>query len=269
MAATVAPEVQLTAQHFREISGIVYDVAGIRLPEGKEGLVRSRLGKRLRARGLASYGDYLALVRQPGGDELAEMVDALTTNKTDFFREPAHFDFLRQRVLPKLGNGPLRLWSAGCSTGEEPYTLAMVLRDSLGDLARRDVKILATDISRRVLAHAKAGVYADGPMDGVPAEVRRRHFVRVADGWEVAPALRALVTFAPLNLMGAWPMRGPFQAIFCRNVMIYFDRPTQQALVRRYYELLAPGGYLFVGHSESLSALDHAFTYVQPAVYQR
>jgi chemotaxis protein methyltransferase CheR len=269
MSAAAAADTALSAAHFREISGIVYDVAGIQLPPGKEGLVRSRLAKRLRARGLASYGEYLDLVRRPGGDELAEMVDALTTNKTDFFREPAHFDFLRARVLPRLGPGPLRVWSAGCSTGEEPYTLAVVLRDALPDLARRDVKILATDISRRVLAQAKAGVYGDQAIEGVPPEPRRRHFARGPEGWAASDALRALITFAPLNLMGAWPMRGPFQAIFCRNVMIYFDRPTQQTLVQRFHDLLAPGGYLFVGHSESLSALSHGFTYVQPAVYRR
>jgi chemotaxis protein methyltransferase CheR len=271
VSTSLLPDSQLTDAHFLAISALAYDVAGIKLPPGKEGLVRSRLAKRLRARGLGSYDDYLALVRDPAGGELAEMIDALTTNKTDFFREPAHFDFLRQRVLPATGGAPLRLWSAGCSTGEEPYTLAMVLHDALPDVARRDVKILATDISRRVLTHAKAGVYADAAMQGVPPELRRRHFARTPNGagWEAGASLRSLVTFAPLNLMGAWPMRGPFQAIFCRNVMIYFDRATQQTLVRRFHDLLEPGGYLFVGHSESLSALSHGFDYVQPAVYRR
>ena len=262
-------DTDLSAEQFREISRTVYEVAGILLPKGKEGLVRARLAKRLRAVGVATYGAYLGRVRDAKSGELAEMIDALTTNKTNFFREPAHFEFLRRRVLPTLGAGPLRFWSAGCSTGEEPYTLGMVLRDALPDLARRDVRILATDISRRVLTQARAGVYAQGPTSDVAPDVLRRHFTRTADGWEIAPAVRALVAFASLNLMGAWPMRGPFQAIFCRNVMIYFDRPTQQTLVQRYYDLLAPGGYLFVGHSESLSALEHGFSYVQPAVYRR
>jgi chemotaxis protein methyltransferase CheR len=268
MSALVA-DTDLSAEQFREISRTVHEVAGILLPKGKEGLVRSRLAKRLRAVGVATYDEYLDHVRARDGGELAQMVDALTTNKTNFFREPAHFDFLRHRVLPTLAGGPLRFWSAGCSTGEEPYTLGMVLRDALPDLARRDVKILATDISRRVLTQAKAGVYADGPASDIAPDVLRRHFTRTTGGWEIAPAVRSLVTFASLNLMGAWPMRGPFQTIFCRNVMIYFDRPTQQRLVRRFHDLLAPGGYLFVGHSESLSAIDHGFAYVQPAVYRR
>jgi chemotaxis protein methyltransferase CheR len=225
---------------------------------------------------MPTFEAYLARVR---GDarELAEMIDLLTTNKTSFFREAAHFDYLRDRLLPALGPGPLRIWSAGCSSGEEPYTVAMVVREAWGALASRDVKILATDISRRVLATAAAGVYPEALLGEVPPELLRRHWTRAeasgvrgaAPGWRAGDGLRSLVTFAPLNLMGAWPMRGPFQAIFCRNVMIYFDKATQQALVNRYYDLLAPGGHLFVGHSESLSALSHRFTYVQPAVYRR
>ena len=260
-----ALDVALGAAEFREIGALVRDVAGIQLPAGKEGLVRARLAKRLRAHGVSSYGEYLELVRDPSGGELAEMVDVLTTNKTDFFRESAHFDVLARDVLPPLGTAPVRIWSAGCATGEEPYTLAMVLREA----GRHDAKILATDISRRVLAHAKAGVYADAAVRPVPDALRTRHFARTERGWEAGAGLKSLVTFARLNLMARWPMRGPFHAIFCRNVMIYFDRDTQQALVARFRELLAPGGYLFVGHSESLTALRHDFTYVLPAVYRR
>jgi chemotaxis protein methyltransferase CheR len=266
-APTLDPS--LTGAQFEAIGAIAYDVAGILLPPGKEGLVRSRLARRLRACGTESFGEYLELVRDPAGDELSAMIDALTTNKTDFFRESAHFDYLARNVLPQLGHAPLRIWSAGCSTGEEPYTLAMVLRDAIPDLALRDVRVLATDVSRRVLAHAKAAVYGDAVARQVPDAVRRRHFTRCPDGWQVGTQTRALVTFARLNLMAAWPMRGPFQAIFCRNVMIYFDRATQQRLVERFRALLAPGGHLFVGHAESLTALDHDLTYVQPAVYRR
>ncbi len=277
--SALAVESDLTAAQFREISRTVYEIAGIQLREGKEGLVRSRLAKRLRALELPSFEAYLERVRADAR-ELAEMVDQLTTNKTSFFRESAHFDFLRDRVLPTLGAGPVRIWSAGCSSGEEPYTLAMILRDAWADADRRDVKILATDISRRVLATAQAGVYPDALMEEVAPDLLRRHWTRSAatpaggrpdsgTGWRAGDALRKLVTFAPLNLMGKWPMRGPFQAIFCRNVMIYFDKPTQQALIERYYDLLAPGGHLFVGHSESLSALTHRFAYVQPAVYRK
>lgn len=264
-AAAAGPA--LGAPQFRALAEIAYGVAGIVLPPGKEGLVRSRLARRLRATGAESFARYVELVRDPAAGELAEMIDALTTNKTDFFREPAHFELLA-RVAPAT-RGPLRIWSAGCSTGEEPYTLAMVLHDALPDLALRDVRVLATDVSARALAHARAGVYSAAAMRPVPAAQRRRHFARAADGWEVGATLRSPVTFARLNLMAPWPMRGPFQAILCRNVMIYFDRATQQRLVQRFQELLAPGGHLFVGHSESLTGLDHRLTYVQPAVYRR
>jgi chemotaxis protein methyltransferase CheR len=262
-----AADAGLTAEQFREISRVVREVAGLQLREGKEGLVRARLAKRVRQLALPGFGAYLERVR---GDarELAEMVDLLTTNKTSFFREPAHFDYLRDALLPSLGPGPVRLWSAGCSSGEEAYTMAMVVRECWPESARRDVKILATDISRRVLATARAGVYPDAALADVPRPLRR-HWARAEGGWRAGDALRALVTFAPLNLMAPWPMRGPFQAIFCRNVMIYFDKATQQALVDRFHALLAPGGHLFVGHSESLSALAHRFAYVRPAVYRR
>jgi chemotaxis protein methyltransferase CheR len=279
-----ASDVELPAAQFRAISDLVRDIAGIQLREGKEGLVRSRLAKRLRALQLPSYEAYLAHVGQDAR-ELAEMVDLLTTNKTNFFRERSHFDLLSETLLPavaRVPRAPYRIWSAGCSSGEEPYTLAMVVREALPDAAERDVRILATDISHRVLAQAKAGTYADTNASDIPADLLRKYWTRAtgagaagataplaAPGWTAGAPLRSLITFASLNLMGAWPMKGPFQAIFCRNVMIYFDKPTQQRLVQRYWELLAPGGHLFVGHSESLSALTHAFQYVQPAVYRK
>jgi chemotaxis protein methyltransferase CheR len=265
-------DVPFTAADFSEISRTVGEVAGIQLRAGKEGLVRARLARRLREVGARSYAEYLGRVRADASRrELAHMVDLLTTNKTSFFREAAHFDVLRDAVLPAFAgaSGGLRAWSAGCSTGEEPYTIAMVLRDALAEPAWRAARVLATDISARALARARAGVYPDDTLADVDPALRRRHFTPApGGGWAVAAALRAPVQFAPLNLMGAWPMRGPFHAIFCRNVMIYFDKPTQAALVARYHELLAPGGYLFVGHSESLSAVEHRFTYVQPAVYR-
>ena len=281
--ASPGAEAELARAEFDEISRTVAAVSGIQLRAGKEGLVRSRLARRLRQLGVGSYGAYLERTRGPAGAaERAHMVDLLTTNKTSFFRESAHFDLLRSRVLPEFGDVPggLRVWSAGCSTGEEPYTLAMLVCDALAEPARRATRILATDLSARVLERARAGVYTDEQAEGVAPDLLRRHFARRpmpndgalnggAPGWSASPELRALVHFAPLNLMGAWPMRGPFHAIFCRNVMIYFDKPTQAALVARFHALLAPGGYLFVGHSESLSAVGHSFGYVQPAVYRR
>ncbi|HEY0777160.1 MAG TPA: protein-glutamate O-methyltransferase CheR [Gemmatirosa sp.] len=270
-----AGEVVLRTAHFAEISRIVTDIAGIQLPPGKEGLVQSRLARRLRQLGVPSFDAYLERVRDDAtGRERAEMIDLLTTNKTSFFREPAHFDMLRDTVVPTFAAAPngLRLWSAGCSTGEEPYTIAMVLREaaSSAGVDGPEPRVLATDLSHRVLEQAARGVYSDAQLAEVPGPLRGRYFVAESgDRWRVAPALRGLVRFAGLNLLGAWPMRGPFHAIFCRNVMIYFDKPTQQALVARFHALLATGGYLFVGHSESLTALDHDFAYVRPAVYRK
>ncbi|HEU4630507.1 MAG TPA: protein-glutamate O-methyltransferase CheR [Gemmatimonadaceae bacterium] len=261
----------LGADEFRAIAALVGRVAGINLPPGKEGLVRARLARRLRALDLDGFAAYLRHVEQDGTRrELKEMVDALTTNKTSFFREPQHFDYLREAVLPAhvAAARPPRVWSAGCSSGEEPYTLAMVLHDALPPALAGAARILATDISARMLARAGAATYAPELVAELPRDLVRRHFTATPDGqWTVAPPVRRLVRFARLNLVGAWPMRGPFDAIFCRNVMIYFDKATQAALVERFWALLAPGGHLFVGHSESLTGLAHRFAYVRPAVY--
>lgn len=271
-SATMLAECELTPAQFAQIAGMLYTHAGIRMREGKEGLVRARLVKRLRRFGFtdfAAYLDYLA--QDESRAEFAEMVDALTTNKTSFLREPSHFDYLRDVVLPATP-GSLRIWSAGCSTGEEPYTLAMLLNEVVPTLVSRDVRILATDISHRVLATAKAAQYSAELMTGVPPEWLKRYWIKrtQADGrvtYEAVPALRRLVHFARLNLMEQWPMHGPFDAIMCRNVMIYFDKETQQRLIERFWALLRPGGHLFVGHSESLTGLSHRFRYVQPAIY--
>ena len=261
----------LDARHFARVAALLKEVAGINLQPGKEGLVRARLARRLRALDLDGFGAYLDHVEADTTHaELREMVDALTTNKTSFFREAQHFDYLAATVLPAIAaerRAP-RLWSAGCSTGEEPYTLAMVLRDALAESLAAATRILATDISARVLERAGAASYTPEMVAELPDALVRRHFAAAPDGqWTVAEPTRRLVRLARLNLMGPWPMRGPFDAIFCRNVMIYFDKPTQAALVTRFWELLAPGGHLFVGHSESLTGMAHAFAYVQPAVY--
>jgi chemotaxis protein methyltransferase CheR len=274
LTASVLGEATLTPAHFERIVGMLHAHAGIRMRAGKEGLVRARLAKRLRALGLTEYDAYLDVVeRDPARREFTEMVDVLTTNKTSFFREQAHFDFLQDTVLPACP-GPIRLWSAGCSSGEEPYTLAMLLHESVSESAARSARILATDISHRVLATAKAGTYPADALAEAPRGWAQKYWrpVRDASGTarlEAMPSLRSLIQFGKLNLMERWPMRGPFDAILCRNVMIYFDKATQQELVERYYALLRPGGYLFVGHSESLTGLSHRFSYVQPAVYVR
>jgi chemotaxis protein methyltransferase CheR len=262
----------LSDAQFGDVSQLVYRLAGINLKENKKALVRSRLMKRLRSLGLASFDDYLTLLEgDKGRDEISIMIDALTTNKTGFFRERTHFDFLAQKILPKLNKAKLRFWSAACSSGQEPYTLAIQLRESLSNIDNMDVKILATDISADMLSKARNGVYSRQDVTGIPQALLRKYFFRKrkngTETFQVRDELRRLVTLGSINLMAPWPMKGPFDVIFCRNVMIYFDKTTQQRLVNRFWELLDPGGYLFVGHSEGLSAVEHQYRYIQPAVY--
>jgi len=256
---------------FTKVCTLLYDVAGIKLTDGKEGLVVSRIGKRVRELGLDGFSAYLDRVRDDP-HELREMIDRLTTNKTSFFRESAHFDFLRATALPAWGHRDVTIWSAGCSSGEEPYTLATVLYDHAQGGAANG-RILATDLSHRVLAAAKEGAYAPETIRDIPGATLSRHFERTRDaGGErfVARAhLRQIITFARLNLMQEWPMRSQFDAIFCRNVMIYFDRETQERLVQRFSQLLASDGYLFIGHSETLHSLSHDLRFVAPAVYAK
>ncbi len=266
----------LDEESFERISRILYQHTGIALHDGKQELVKSRLGKRLRATGLGSIREYLKYVeKDKSGRELHEMINVLTTNKTNFFREADHFDFLREFVLPKLleSKGKKQIWSAGCSTGEEPYTIAMLLREVIPNAEAINFKILATDISDTALAQARKAEYSEDKLDGVPPEFLKKYFERVGDGerkiWRIKDSVRKLVSVAKLNLMDPWPMKGPFQVIFCRNVMIYFDKPTQQRLVKRFWDILEKGGYLFVGHSESLTTTNKDFTYVRPAVYMK
>ncbi len=200
------------------------------------------------------------------------MIDALTTNKTSFFREIQHFIFLREQILPKLPKKQLRIWSAACSSGEEPYSIAILLAESLPNFKNWDTRILATDISTKVLAKAKEAVYETEILEPIPQDWRQKYFKKEdpqGKTWRLAPELRNLISLARLNFMEKFPMRGPFDVIFCRNAMIYFDKPTQEMLVRRFYDLIAPGGYLFVGHSESLTGAKHDFKYIQPAIYQK
>lgn len=262
-------------RHFRTISRLMHRIAGVHLTEKKRGLVRSRLGKRIRELGLAGFGDYVEHIRSPDGrGELATMIDVLTTNKTSFFRETPHFRFLARELSEGTLSGVarLRLWSAGCSTGEEPYSLALLLQDVLSGGRQRRARILATDINSRALRHARRGAYPEKRVEDIPDRMRSTGF-RAADDpqerYRVRKAIRSKVRFARLNLLDDWPMDGPFHAILCRNVMIYFDGPTREKLVRRFTDLLARSGYLFCGLSESLNGCDHDLEYVQPAVYRR
>lgn len=277
---TIGEVAHLTEGQFNEISHLVKDLCGINLHQGKKELVKARLSKRLKALEFTSFGDYIDYVRQdPTGNELVTMLDALSTNLTQFFREPAHFQYLTEKIIPRLaapspsGGARLRIWSAGCSSGEEPYTIAISLAETIANLARWDVAILATDISTRVLARAAKGVYGANGLAALPPGCLRKYFAAAGAGgdslYQVNESIRRLVSFGRLNLMEHWPMRGPFDVIFCRNVMIYFDKTVQAQLVNRFHEILAPGGTLCIGHSESLAGVQHRFKYVQPTVYEK
>lgn len=264
----------LTEAQFRKISQLVYRLCGINLKDGKQALVRARLMKRLRALRLSSFNDYIHLIESEAGKgELSFMVDVITTNKTSFFREPEHFRFLYETVLPNSPQPRLRFWTAACSSGEEPYSLAMLLREHLPDIERRDVKILASDISMKMLEKARQAIYTEEAVREMPPGFLQKYFTKIRQpgvgNYRVKDHIRAMVRLGWLNLMDDWPMKGPFDVIFCRNVMIYFDRATQQRLINRLWHLLDAGGYLFVGHSEGLSAVSHKFRYVRPAIYQK
>jgi chemotaxis protein methyltransferase CheR len=273
--------IQLSPSDFRKVCDIVHDLAGIHLHEGKRELVIARLSKRIRQLGMKSVGEYLSYVREEQTqEELVTMLDALSTNLTSFWRESQHFDYVAKYTLPRIvarchqtGDWRIRVWSAGCSSGEEPYGLAMLLLHELERPSQYDLKILATDLSTKVLGIARAGAYSTERVKPIPQDIRRRFVTEESTSYgrqyRVSQEIKSLVSFARLNLMESWPMRGPMDFIFCRNVMIYFDKPTQTRLVKRYHELLRPGGTLFVGHSESLTGIEHSFHYVRPTVYEK
>jgi chemotaxis protein methyltransferase CheR len=257
-------EFVLSREDFRQIAQMVHDDAGIYLPEAKTALVYSRLAKRLRALGLANFRDYCRLVARTGSaDERQRMVAALTTNVTRFFREPHHFAHLERIVLPPLleaarRGARVRLWSAACSNGQEPFSIALTVLSLMPDAGNFDIKVLATDIDPNMVAEGRAGTYTQPVLDAVRRQLRTRWFVPAQHGGDATamcagPDLRDLVTFRELNLLGTWPMKGPFQAIFCRNVAIYFQDDTQTKLWSRFAPMLAPGGRLYIGHSERLT----------------
>jgi chemotaxis protein methyltransferase CheR len=249
-------EFHFTADDFRTIAATLHSAAGIALPESKATLVYSRLAKRLRALGLESFREYCALVTDAAGvDERQQMIVALTTNVTRFFREPHHFDHLKEKVLPPLlagakRGGSVRIWSAACSNGQEPYSIALTILSLMPDAPEYDIKVLATDIDTQMLAEARAGVYSSQIVAAVPGELRARWFERDGDNFRVAEPLRRLTTFNELNLIGDWPMRRQFQAIFCRNVVIYFEEETQAKVFNRFLPLMSPDARLYIGHSE-------------------
>ncbi|MEQ8877240.1 MAG: protein-glutamate O-methyltransferase [Phycisphaerales bacterium] len=247
---------------FRRLAERVYADCGIVLSDGKRNLVTSRLARRLRDLGLADFDAYCQFVESPDGtEERRRMISLLTTNVTKFFREAHHFASLEREVLPPLverarSGGRVRIWSAGCSSGQEPYSIAATLRKVMPEAAKHDVRILGTDIDPEMIRIGRAAIYADTGDAQIPPEMHRLMFGSVPiDNTPrlIVPELQALVTLTELNLMQDWPMRGRFDVIFCRNVVIYFDAPTQARLWSRFAEVLAPGGFLFVGHSERVS----------------
>lgn len=272
-----AREFLFTDSDFAFLSRLAYEHTGIRLGDNKRQMVYGRLARRIRQLGLGSFRDYCARVEQDPQQELGELVNAITTNLTAFFRENHHFEHLAGTALPDIiarnaATRRLRIWSAGCSTGEEPYSIAMVLAEA-GNLAGWDARILATDIDTNVVAKASAGVYAEERAGSIDPQ-RLRRWLRRGTGasagkLRVAEPLRDMIAFRQLNLLGEWPMRGPFDIIFCRNVVIYFDKETQRRLFARYADILAPQGYLYIGHSETLFKISDRFQSLGGTIYQK
>jgi chemotaxis protein methyltransferase CheR len=264
----------LDRETFDALRQHVYRCSGISLSEQKESLVGARIAKRLRSLGLQNYREYLQyLEADTSGEETVQMLDVISTNVTSFYREPDHFTFLNDAICKWQAEGQtrFRLWCAASSTGEEPYTISMTLQETPG--ARQcDMKLLATDISTRVLAHARKGTYAEKNMQGVPLPLRERYFQKgkAAEGvtYTARPEIANRIVFSRLNLSTPpFPMKGPLDVIFCRNVMIYFDNHVRGKLLEEMYRLLKPGGYLIVGHAESLTGLMSRFKAVRPSAY--
>jgi len=279
-AVEEAREFAFSGEDFDYISSLVYERSGIVLGTHKKDMVYTRLARRLRTLGLQSFRDYCELIQgERGGDEIGPLINAITTNLTRFFRESHHFDHLRQ-VLHDLAGAAMRgerrrvrIWSAGCSSGEEPYSIAMTMAEAISNLAQWDARILATDLDTSMVEKATAASYPAAAVDEIPAAVRAKYFERASGGKGgnsvVVERLRRLITFKQLNLLGAWPIKGPFDAIFCRNVMIYFDAPTKTELVRRFADLLKPRGWLYVGHSESLLDDQTCFKLTGRTIYRK
>jgi chemotaxis protein methyltransferase CheR len=276
-------QLNLSKQDFLKLSRVINETCGIKMPQEKKILLEARLRKRLRTLGMESFEEYSEFFFQQGdaAGELIHLIDVVTTNKTDFFREPQHFELLQQRLLPDLvhrhGLGierPLRIWSAGCSTGEEPYTLAMVLNEFALQEPGFSFVILATDISTRVLEKAELGIYNRERIEPVPAPLQRRYLLRSKDREanqvRIVPELRRQVNFRRLNFMDEdFAISESIDVIFCRNVLIYFDRETQERLIKRFCDRLRPGRYLFLGHSESINGMKLPLKSLAPSVYQK
>jgi chemotaxis protein methyltransferase CheR len=277
----ITQELQLKDSDFRKIKDLVYKYCGIYLSDAKKELVRTRLSKRLRKNNFKSFDAYIKYVlNQPNKEEFTTLIDSISTNFTSFFREKKHFDFLTNTLLPervkkrKTQNLSLiRVWSAGCSSGEEPYSIAITLHDFFKDFPGWDTKILATDISTRILKTAQKGIYEYTKIKPLTNYQRQFYLKQIIDNkhdiYQVKPLLKRYIIFNHLNLMNQWPVKVPLDFIFCRNVMIYFNKETQERLINRFWDNLDSGGVLFTGHSESLTGIKHKFKYIQPTIYMK
>ena len=258
---------------FRCLVDLAYQFAGIALSDSKRNLVYSRLSRRLRVLGMTSFAEYRAYL-EATESERENFINAISTNLTKFFRESHHFDHFREQIaIPFSRNraGRLRVWSAGCSSGEEPHTIAMVLKREIRDVEKQDVRILATDIDTEMVSRGTRGEYSENSLDEVPRAYQE--YFEQAPGktgtLAVNRGVRSLIAFKRLNLMETWPFKGPFDAIFCRNVMIYFDAPTKSQLIERFTEKIKPGGFLYIGHSESLNGVHPGISLVGRTIYRR
>lgn len=267
----------ITNQEFEQLRVYIYKNYGINLTEKKKTLVMSRLNKVLLEKGFDSYGEYFDYVmNDTSGRAVTELINRITTNHTFFFREVKHFEFFTAVILPQLERDnqrskDLRIWSAGCSTGDEPYTLSMLMMDYFDkDYSKWDVKVLGTDISRQVLDHARSGLYELEATKEMPDPwVKKYFFPPQSEMIKIRDEIKSNVVFRRFNLMNPFPFKKPFHVIFCRNVMIYFDQKTKLKLTKKFYDALEPGGYLLVGHSESIDLENTGFKYIRPAIYRK
>ncbi|OCJ13970.1 chemotaxis protein CheR [Rhizobium sp. AC44/96] len=270
---------RISKRNFDKLSRFIYDYSGIKMPPTKLTMLEGRLRRRLRATNHATFDDYCDFLFQEDGleDETVYLIDAVTTNKTDFFREARHFEYMQQVALPALANTgirTLRTWSSACSTGAEPYTMAMVLEEFVGCRNDLNYSILATDLSTDVLNTARLGIYSEDMVHPVPRDLMRKYVMTAKQPGRrevrISPALRARVGFARMNLMDdSYPVGDGMHIIFCRNVLIYFDKQTQALVLKRLCDRLLTGGYLFIGHSESIAGIDLPLKQVSNTVFQR
>lgn len=269
-------EFSFSDKQFRFLADLANKQTGIVLGDHKKDMVYSRLVRRLRALKLKSFAEYCELMQsEAGGDELGNLVNAITTNLTKFFREEHHFDHLRDAILKPLATRPpspkrVRIWSAGCSAGMEPYSIAMTIKGAFKDLSSWDARVLATDIDTNMLNTGREGEYADEQYENIPAAYRGDvERLEAEERIRMSDSLKSLISFKPLNLLERWPMKGPFDAVFCRNVVIYFDKPTQAKLFNRIADLIKPDGWLYIGHSENLFKVCDRFELKGRTIYRR